>query len=97
MWDRWLKVVVALVIGCAIGVGLVALYRPGAARMRELDAQAERLRTQNGELEQEKNIQQHRKELLETDLVTIEMEARSRFGLGKNDETVYVVQDWPEG
>ena len=95
MWDRWVKIAVALVIGCAIGVGLVALYRPGAARMRELDAQVDEMRASNDELEAEKGAFKDRKLLLEHDPLTVEVEARGRFGLIKEGETVYVVKDWP--
>ena len=95
MWDRWVRVAVALVVGCVIGVLLVALYRPGAARMRELDDEVDQMRASNKELELEKGAFKHRKLLLENDPLTVEVEARDRFGLIKEGETVYVVKDWP--
>ena len=95
MWDRWVKVAVALVIGCAVGVGLVALYRPGAVRMRELDDQVDQMRASNEDPETKKGVFKHRKLLLEHDPLTVEVEARDRFGLIKEGETVYVVKDWP--
>jgi len=96
MWDRWVRVAVTLVIGCAIGVGLVALYRPGAAQMRELNEQVEQLRASNNKLESEKGAFNRRKLLLERDSLTVEIEARDRFGFIKEGETVYVVKDWPD-
>jgi len=75
----------------------VALYRPGASRMAELDVQIGRLRASNEELEREKAAIERRKSLLEHDPLTVEIEARRRFGLIKEGETVYVVKDWPDG
>ncbi len=95
MWDRWVKVSIALVVGCAIGVGLVVLYRPGAAQMRELDAQVDQMRAANDELETDKRGFKNRKLLLEHDPLTLEVEARGRFRLIKEGETVYIVKDWP--
>jgi len=95
MWDKWIKVAVALMVGCAVGVGLMVLYRPGAARIRKLEDELEHLRASNKTLEIERSALNRRKVLLERDPLTIEIEARERFGLVKEGETVYIVKDWP--
>jgi len=95
MWDSWVKVSLAVALGCALCGCLVLLYRPGSERMQRLDDQIETLRTSNAQLEAEKEALANRKSLLEHDRLTVEMEARDRFGLFKEGETVYVVQDWP--
>jgi len=95
MWDKWAKVAVALLVGCGIGVALMTLYRPGAARIQKLEDEIEQLRVANEKLESERSAFNRRKLLLERDPLTIEVEARERFGLIKEGETVYVVKDWP--
>jgi cell division protein FtsB len=96
MWDKWVKLTLALVVGCAIGVGLMVLYRPGANELKDLDGQIARIEANNARLDQEKRDLDRRKLMLENDPLTIEIEARNRLRFTKEGETVYVVEGWPD-
>ena len=58
--------------------------------------QINRLRDRSRLREEEKAALLKRKELLENDPLTVEIEARKRLKYVKKDETVYIIENWNE-
>ncbi len=85
----------AITASCVVAVWLARIYSSGYAEMRSLDQQIEKINSDNAKLEQKQRGLEHRKHMLETDPLTIEIEARNRLKYTKKGETIYVVENWP--
>ena len=92
------KIYLIFLAALALLLGLILLYSDnGLMHLHELRLEQERLEQANERLREENRRLLRKLERIKSDPRYIEDEARKKLGLVRPDETIYRLQDEPEG
>jgi cell division protein FtsB len=92
------KIYVVFLAALALLLGLILVYSDnGLIRLHELRLEQKRLELDNEQLREENRRLLRNLERIKSDPRYIEDEARKKLGLVRPDETIYRLQDEPEG